>query len=198
MSEGNQRRVRASDAERDETLQVLQEAYAAGRLTPEELDERQQRVLETRFVDELGAVVDDLPEAGRMGVAVTQPRSVPQPVAPHPAHQTWTIMSGRTTVIEPGTTLYRNFAWWGGDDIYLSDVMGPGVHLVLELSAIMAGSDIYVPAGVRVLDNSTAIMAGNYVESEASGDGSNGTLELRGFLFWAGHDVKLERSGRRR
>ena len=35
-----------------------------------------------------------------------------------------------------------------------------------------------------------AIMAGNDISPEAQGDGSNGTLILKGFLWWAGHDVK--------
>jgi len=44
---------------------------------------------------------------------------------------------------------------------------------------------------VRVLDQSMAIMAGSDVDTNAQGDGSNGTLVIEGFLFWAGHSVKL-------
>ena len=106
-------------------------------------------------------------------------------------------MSGRDVSIEPGTRHYLNFAWWGGDNIDLTGAMGPGVVITLELHAIMAGHHIYVPEGVRVVDDSMAIMAGNDVDREAKGDGSNGTLVLKGFLWWAGHDVKLGASRRR-
>ena len=57
----------------------------------------------------------------------------------------------------PGTTLYRNFAWWGGDDIVLDEVLGTGVVVTLQLSAVMAGHDIFVPPGVRVIDESIAV-----------------------------------------
>ena len=187
------RRLRAGDADRDAVLNVLQRAHAAGRLTVEELGERQDAALLARFTDEFPQLVADLPEGGEL--AVGHPSTLPLPhslpAAVEGAHPSLTILTGREVDVAPGTTLYRNFAWWGGDTIHLDDVMGPGVVLTMELSAVMAGHDIFVPAGVRVIDESIAIMAGNDVESGARGDGSNGTLILKGFLFWAGNDVKL-------
>lgn len=50
---------------------------------------------------------------------------------------------------------------------------------------------MFVPEGVRVIDQSVAIMAGNDIKRRAQGDGSNGTLVLKGFLWWGGNDVKL-------
>lgn len=49
------------------------------------------------------------------------------------------------------------------------------------------------PPGVRVLDESIAIMAGNEIKKKARGDGSNGTLILRGLIFWAGSTVRLSK-----
>lgn len=192
------RRLRAGDADRDAVLNVLQRAHAAGRLTVEELGERQDAALLARFTDEFPQLVADLPEGGELAVghpSTLPPGPHPLPAAVEGAHPSLTILTGREVDVAPGTTLYRNFAWWGGDTIHLDDVMGPGVVLTMELSAVMAGHDIFVPAGVRVIDESIAIMAGNDVESGARGDGSNGTLILKGFLFWAGNDVKLS-SGR--
>ena len=37
-------------------------------------------------------------------------------------------------------------------------------------------------------------MAGNDIHKGAQGDGSNGTLIIKGFLFWAGSDIKLDKS----
>ncbi|HSO69211.1 MAG TPA: DUF1707 domain-containing protein [Arachnia sp.] len=187
------RRLRAGDADRDAVLNVLQRAHAAGRLTVEELGERQDAALLARFTDEFPQLVADLPEGGALAVGhpamlAPQPHLPPAVVGSPPS---LTILTGREVDVAPGTTLYRNFAWWGGDTIHLDDAMGPGVVLTMELSAVMAGHDIFVPAGVRVIDESIAIMAGNDVESAARGDGSNGTLLLKGFLFWAGNDVKL-------
>ncbi|AQX15539.1 hypothetical protein BCR15_04565 [Tessaracoccus lapidicaptus] len=186
-------RMRAGDADRDDALRVLQQAHAAGRLSVEELGSRQDAVLAAQYVDDLLPVVADLPEGALLqaGPAVATPSPATTDVG-----MSVTFMTGRDVDLAPGTSLYRNFAWWGGDDIILDRALGPGVLLTLELSAVMAGHDIYVPEGVRVIDESFAIMAGNDIDRDARGDGSNGTLILKGFLFWAGHDVKLSRRQR--
>lgn len=196
------RRIRASDADRDAVLQILQTAHAAGRLDVVELGERQDAALQARFTDELPLLVDDLPEgATYRGSSTASPAVRPSampPVGVAEGPTSVTFMTGKDVQVPPGTAFYRNFAWWGGDNIHLGDVMGPGVVVTLELHAIMAGHDIYVPEGVRVLDETIAIMAGNDIRKEARGDGSNGTLILKGFLFWAGNDVQLEERSSRR
>lgn len=201
MSEMERRgkRMRASDEDRDAVLRIIQEAYAAGRLDIEEAEQRQDRVLAAKFTDELTSFVDDLPEGQHLDA---HPRL---PAAPRGFHVptrvdedrpfNMAIMSGHDITLEPGSPGMNGFAWWGGHNIYLRDAMGPGAVVVLELSAIMGGHEIYVPPGVRVVDESTAIMAGNDIDANAQGDGSNGTLILRGFLFWAGSDVKLDITG---
>ncbi|NLE97864.1 MAG: DUF1707 domain-containing protein [Propionibacterium sp.] len=195
------RRMRASDEERDAVLRIVQEAYAAGRLDIEEAEERQDRVLGARYTDELGGIVDDLPEGQHI---VGRPHSPTPATAPRGHVPTrfdeerkfsFAVLSGRDLTLAPGSPGMRDFAWWGGHNIYLRDAMGPGAVVVLELHAIMGGHDIYVPPGVRIVDESTAIMAGNDIDQAAQGDGSNGTLILRGFLWWAGSDVKLDTRG---
>ncbi|HEV7772844.1 MAG TPA: DUF1707 domain-containing protein [Conexibacter sp.] len=53
--------LRASDAERECTATLLRDHAAAGRLTPEELDERLDVAYAARTVGELDALVHDLP-----------------------------------------------------------------------------------------------------------------------------------------
>lgn len=53
-------RMRASNADRDIVSDVLGTAYAEGRLTPEELDERSDRVTQSRTLGELPPIIDDL------------------------------------------------------------------------------------------------------------------------------------------
>jgi hypothetical protein len=53
--------LRASDAERERTATLLRQHTAAGRLTPEELDERLDVAYAARTVGELDALVHDLP-----------------------------------------------------------------------------------------------------------------------------------------
>jgi hypothetical protein len=53
-------RLRAADRDRDVVNDLLGTAYSEGRLTPEELDERSDRVVNARTLGELPAVIDDL------------------------------------------------------------------------------------------------------------------------------------------
>ncbi len=166
------RRLRAGDTDRDAILQVLQQAHAEGRLTVEELGERQDTALRATYTDQFGELVEDLPGGRELATGVASgvvPRpAVHLPVSGVPERTTWSVMSGRSVDIEPGTRHYRNFAWWGGDDIDLTRAMGPGAVVTLELPAVMAGHNIYVPEGVRVVDDSMAIMAGHDVRLGSS------------------------------
>ena len=58
-----ERAVRASDAEREQVSRQLGEHAAAGRLTPEELDERLDAVYAARTHAELDRLLEDLPAA---------------------------------------------------------------------------------------------------------------------------------------
>lgn len=53
--------LRASDAERERTATLLREHCGAGRLTPEELDERLDAAYAARTVGELDGLLHDLP-----------------------------------------------------------------------------------------------------------------------------------------
>ena len=56
-----ERTVRASDAEREQVSRRLGEHAAAGRLTPEELDERLDAAYAARTNAELDRLLEDLP-----------------------------------------------------------------------------------------------------------------------------------------
>lgn len=55
--------VRASDAERDQTVAVLQRSFADGRLTQAELEERAGAAYEARTTAQLCGLTADLPAA---------------------------------------------------------------------------------------------------------------------------------------
>jgi len=57
-------RIRASDADRDQTAAALQEHLAAGRLTTEEFDERLDKAYAAKTLGELDDLMADLPQAG--------------------------------------------------------------------------------------------------------------------------------------
>jgi hypothetical protein len=60
-----ERAARASDADRDRAVAKLREHAIAGRLTVEDLDERSGKALSARTLDELDALLADLPRRRR-------------------------------------------------------------------------------------------------------------------------------------
>ncbi len=71
MTQGNETeaagtpgRVRASDAEREHAVQQPREHFKAGRLDPEEFNERMESALGARYRDELPPLRADLPSEG--------------------------------------------------------------------------------------------------------------------------------------
>ena len=193
------KRLRAGDTDRDAVLEVLHTAFAAGRLTPSDLADRQEAALSARYLDELPELVEDVPEGAQLVRGWGGPMPATQAWSPSSAAVTsaggeWTvtIMSGRRIDLARGST-FRNFAMMGGDDVYLRDALGPGVVLTVEVPAVMGGHNFYVPEGVRVVEETQGIMGGNSIRRSAQGDGSNGTLVIRGVLIMGGHDVKLDK-----
>ncbi len=205
------RKLRASDQDRDAVLDVLSSAHASGRLDPTELDERQEATMATKFLAELPELIDDLPEGDELvarlraeagidpgpsasGTAVAHRRKHIPPAKPGTGKPVYdvAVLGGSAKTIVAGTSKVETYALMGGSEIYLHEVMGPGVELRLTNISVMAGHDIYVPGGVRIIDNTVNFLAGNDIARNAQGDGSNGTLILDGFNLMAGHDVKLD------
>ena len=211
-----QRRIRASDKDRDEVLSVITEAVTNGRLDPEETAQRQDDAISAKFLDDLIPLIDDLPEGHQLHQRLARQTGHGQDTGPGSALQrrgatelspsvepgsapptnSVAIMSGREIDVAPGTAQVTTYALMGGDNIDLCAVMGPGVTVELVSYAMRAGNDIYVPPGVRVRDETINIMAGNEVRQSARGDGSNGTVVLKGFSLMAGHDVHLAKGYR--
>ncbi|MCX4852223.1 DUF1707 SHOCT-like domain-containing protein [Streptomyces canus] len=54
--------MRASNADRDQVLEIIRDAAAEGRLTPEELEQRVQSALAARTLRDLATLTRDLPE----------------------------------------------------------------------------------------------------------------------------------------
>jgi hypothetical protein len=76
--------IRASDQDRDVVVAALRDAYTAGRLTPEEFDERTTAAYSSRTWGELRKLTEDLPAQPILGSDVPG-RPLPPPALPqHP------------------------------------------------------------------------------------------------------------------
>jgi hypothetical protein len=120
--------VRASDAERGEVVDLLQQAHVEGRLTEDELAERIGAALAARTRGELAGLIGDLPGSGPSAVpAVYGAVPVPEPVGPRlperselrAAWTAWAIASSVTFVVWGITAItaggmYPWFLWVAG------------------------------------------------------------------------------------
>jgi Domain of unknown function (DUF1707)/Cell wall-active antibiotics response 4TMS YvqF len=147
--------LRVSDAERDQTLRVLGEHAAVGRLTLDELEERSSRALAAKTRGELATLTGDLPrEAG-------QDRPAPT-LAKKPVRWMVAIMSGshrRGRFRAVGSI--NAIAIMGGDEIDLREAEIEGGELTLNLVAVMGGANIYIPDTVELDVGGFSLLGGN-------------------------------------
>src|SRR5579859_4568992 len=86
-------RIRVSDADRDRVTARLREHFAAGRLTPDELEERISAALHAKTAGDLRHVLVDLPEPAATvpgGAAQHQGWAARQWAPPQSAGSQWT------------------------------------------------------------------------------------------------------------
>jgi hypothetical protein len=114
--------VRASDAERDRTVGSLRRAYAAGRLTLDELERRIERAYDSTWRSELRGLTRDLPfEAlvDRRKVATGVDRFQRGLVRFH----AWCYVSFNTVLVSM-------WAWGGGHEFWPAFSLVPGGALL--------------------------------------------------------------------
>ena len=81
-NDGDRGRLRASDADRDRVLELLNVAYSEGRLSKEEYDGRLENTFSARTYADLDQIVIDLPVAWATVVAPVGPVGPVASVAP--------------------------------------------------------------------------------------------------------------------
>lgn len=137
--------LRASDADRDGTVERLASAVADGRLTLEEYTDRSGRALETRTVPDLDALTRDLPA---------------QVEAPAPTGERLTAILGNES---------RKGRWTVPERLTVKSVLGD-CHIELQearlasgvtridATAILGSITIFVPDGVDVRLTGRAVL----------------------------------------
>ncbi|NED95414.1 DUF1707 domain-containing protein [Phytoactinopolyspora alkaliphila] len=152
-------RIRASDQERDETVERLSEHATTGRLTLAELEERIDRAYAATTRDELARLTADLP-APSSRPATSHPGA--EPVRRRKATK-WIVAvmggsskRGRWRVSRQVTAV----AVMGGHDIDLRDAELDSDDTTIVTINVMGGTDIYVPDSVDVEVGGFSLMGG--------------------------------------
>ena len=190
--------LRASDADRERTAELLRRAAGEGRLTLEELDERLDTVYETRTQRELDRLTADV-------VAKDAPGTSRMPVRQGEGGTEWlvSVMSGhdRKGRWRVGRHL-RVINIMGGTSIDLNDAELTAEETTITMVSLMGGGDIRVPDGINVEISDFAFMGGNDAKiGEYHPDPGGPVLRIRMISIMGGSDVqrgrKLSRAERK-
>lgn len=195
--------LRASDAERERTADLLREAMASGRLTVDELEDRTRLVfaaktrtdLERLISDVLVPTDDDHPVAagqhvGVSGVARTEVRR-----GADGTHRVVSILGGsRRTGRWRLAASCSVINVLGGSEIDLSEVELTDDHVELKVISFLGGAEITLPLGLNVEVSETSILGGNEVSIGAEQPDPGGpVVHLRLVSILGGTEVRRGR-----
>jgi uncharacterized protein DUF1707 len=194
--------LRASDADREKVANVLNAAYAEGRLSREEHDQRLSELMAARTFDDLVPITRDLVVA-RPGAAAQQP-------APSTTYEVDTRSAseqpGRFIAVFGGTDrrgkwrVRKNnqaLALFGGIDLDMRDAIFESPTIEITAISCFGGLDIKVPDGVDVRNEVVGIFGGSDTKDINPMPGSP-TLVVKGLALFGGVSVKGPKSGRNR
>jgi hypothetical protein len=183
--------LRASDADRERTADLLRHAAGEGRLTMEELDERLDLVYETRTQRELDGLTADVVvpgDAQRIGSRM--------PVRSGGGSE-WvvSVMSGhdRKGRWRVGRHL-KVVSVMGGSNVDLNDAELTDRETTITVVSVMGGSEIRVPDNVNVVISDFALMGGNDAKvGELLPDPGGPTIHIKMISIMGGSEVKRGR-----
>jgi len=180
--------IRASDAERDATVEQLSAATGEGRLTLEEFSQRMERATTARTRAELDHLVADLPAgAGVAGTAVAEraqagPSWHVSPIGGLRVYGPWR-MDRHVIVI----------SLIGGTRLDLSQAELAAPEVTLTKVSLVGGVRVRVPAGIRVEASGFSLIGGTRVEGGPEPGPGAPTVHIRAFSLVGG--VRIRRGG---
>jgi len=187
--------LRASDADRDQVATLLSTAYAEGRLTREEHDERVDQLMAAKTFDDLIPITRDLVVVGsRAPVADPQSASHFTIDATGQDLQPDKMIAIFGGVTRTGRWRVRKkiqaFALFGGMDLDLRDAVFEAPVVEIAGFWCFGGLDMKVPEGIDVRDQTAGIFGGTDVRD--IGDPAPGapTLVIKGVALFGGVSVR--------
>jgi hypothetical protein len=173
--------LRASDAERDQTVSLLRDATAEGRLTLEEFSQRVDKAYAAKTHDELEPLTLDLPATDAAApTARRQPRSF-----------TISIFGGSD---RKGRWRVARHHWvvsiFGGSDLDLREASLEGGDATISVLDLFGGTDLYVPEGIDVDFSGVGIFGGvDEHGRDVPMHPSAPLLRVRAFALFGGTDL---------
>jgi hypothetical protein len=193
--------LRASDADREQVMTVLSTAFAEGRISREEHDERLQQAMAARTFDDLIPITHDLVVVAPQAAATVAPTDTRYAVdTSHSSEQPDRMVAVFGGVTRKGRWRVRKnsqaLALFGGMDLDLREATFESG--VVEISGFwcFGGCDIKVPPGIEVQDQVVGIFGGSNVRDLGERQPGAPTLVIKGLALFGGVSVKGPKPGR--
>ena len=204
-------RMRASDADREKVANVLREAYAEGRLTAVEHQDRLEEAYRATTYGELVPVMRDLPVppgtlaipgANAIGVApASAPANGGLSVNPALAGQ------GDSSMVAIFSGFKRTGAWtvppemsalcvFGGGELDLTEAVLTAKETVITAICLFGGLEITVPEGVVVRGEIVGIFGGSETPGDVAPAGAP-VIVVKGAAIFGGVEVHRPKKPRR-
>ncbi|MDX2542263.1 DUF1707 SHOCT-like domain-containing protein [Streptomyces sp. WI04-05B] len=197
--------LRASDADRDRIADLLREALAEGRLTPDEHAERVEGVLSAKTVGELEVFVRDLP-AGHQPHPSHAPRATGWGYAPAPSHPTPGAipLDPDDNVVAVFSSAVRKGRWragrrmhayaiFGSVEIDLSEAMFEHQQVVIKAISVFGNVEIRVPENVSLRGTGGGVLGNFEVSTLDSGDPDAPVVFVDGLAILGNVEAKPKR-----
>lgn len=150
MSEPEVNEVRASDAEREQTVERLRTAAGEGRLTLEELSDRIEAASGARTRDELARLTGDLPAAGVAGELAPGGAAAGATVATAPLRNSTVFGDHRRSGAWQLPASSRWSTVFGDVKLDLREARVPAGEIAIDAGTVFGDVELLVPEGVVV------------------------------------------------
>jgi hypothetical protein len=169
--------VRASDADRDRTIDHLRAAVADGRLFPAEFDERVEAALAARTLEALAELIADLGTApAGNAVAPTTPRAESQ-IKKLTIKEKWSPVQRDGRWVLPHRLVVRTA--WCGVGLDLTQAVPTGPELIIELRVRGGSVELILAPGMTVDANELSARFSGIDISRKTADDTPETLHIR-------------------
>ncbi|GGX39997.1 DUF1707 SHOCT-like domain-containing protein [Streptomyces fructofermentans] len=190
--------LRASDADRDRTADILREALAEGRLTADEHAERVEEVFRAKTVGELEPLVGDLPGAHqrRSGAAFSPAPNRPAPGTVPPVADENVVAVFSAAVRRGRWRVGRRthaYAVFGSVEIDLSEAVFEHQQVVIKAVSVFGNVEIRVPENVSLRGSGGGVLGNFEVDTLDSGDPDAPVVYVDGLAVLGNIEAKPKR-----
>ena len=191
--------LRASDADRDHVATLLSTAYAEGRLSRDEHDERLEQLLQAKTFDDLIPITSDLVVVAPSTPAPTSSVAIDTTEAADQPDRHVAIFGG---VTRKGDWRVRrktqSFALFGGMDLDMREAVFEAPVVEIAGFWCFGGLDIKVPEGMQVRDQTGGIFGGTDVRDLGEPIPGAPTLVIKGLTLFGGVSVHGPKPSKRK